>query len=245
MDVLPAIDIRNGRVVRLSQGEPSLETAYHSDPVAMAEQFAWQGARWLHIVDLDRAFGDGDNSGIVSRIVTRVGSFVRLQLSGGFRSLASVRDVLQLEVARVVVGTLAVTDPDLVCELIGDVGPDRLALGLDARQGLVAIRGWSETTDQRADELAQHMVKVGIRTIIYTDVSRDGMLSGPDIAGAVALQKLGAGVIVSGGISSLDDVKTVADAGLMGAVVGRALYEGRFTLREALGRISGEVRSEK
>jgi len=245
VDVLPAIDIRNGRVVRLSQGEPNRETAYHSDPVAMAEQFAWQGARWLHIVDLDRAFGDGDNSGIVSRIVTRVGSFVRLQLSGGFRNIASVQNALQLEVARVVVGTIAITDPDVVCQMIGDSGSDRIGLGLDVRQGMVAIRGWAETSDQRADDVARRMIAAGIRTIIYTDVSRDGMLSGPDIAGALALQKLGAGVIVSGGISSLDDIKSVVDAGLAGAVVGRALYEGLFTLREALGRVSGEVRSEK
>jgi phosphoribosylformimino-5-aminoimidazole carboxamide ribotide isomerase len=202
--------------------------------VALAERFVWQGARWLHVVDLDRAFGDGDNSDVISRIVTRVGSHLQIQLAGGFRSLPSVRAVLHLDITRVVLGTAAITDPDMVPAVIDEAGALRVAVGLDARQGMVAIRGWAQTTDQRADDVARRVIGNGVRTIIYTDVSRDGMLSGPDIEGAIALQKLGAGVIASGGISSLEDLRAVSRAGLAGAIVGRALYEGRFTVKEAL-----------
>jgi phosphoribosylformimino-5-aminoimidazole carboxamide ribotide isomerase len=234
VDLYPAIDIRSGRAVRLSQGDRGRETAYDDDPVALAQRFAWQGARWLHVVDLDRAFGDGDNSGLISRIVTRVGSHVQIQLSGGFRTLASVQAVLHLDVARVVLGTAAITDPEMVPAVIAEAGGLRVAVGIDARQGMVAIRGWAETSDQGVDEVARRVVAQGVRTIIYTDVSRDGMLNGADIAGAVALQRFGAGVIASGGVSSLEDLKAIAEAGLAGAVVGRALYEGRFTVREGV-----------
>jgi len=221
-------------VVRLSQGEPDRETAYASDPAALAERFVMEGARWLHIVDLDRAFDQGDNRQVVSRIVTRVGSQVQIQLSGGLRSLEEIRGVLGLEVARIVVGTVAVTAPDLVPILLREAGAHRIAVGIDARQGKVAIRGWAETTEQRVSELAMRLVREGVRTIIYTDVSRDGMLTGPDVAGAVELQRLGAGVIASGGVASLADIEAVALAGLAGVIVGRALYERRFTLGEAL-----------
>lgn len=237
MDVIPAIDIRHGRVVRLSQGDPDRETAYPSDPAALAERYVWQGARWLHLVDLDRAFGDGDNSHLVSRIVTRVGSHVQIQLSGGFRSVESVRQVLGLDVARVVLGTAAVTNPEVVPAVIQEAGAHRVAVGIDARRGLVAIRGWAQTTTQRVADVAARVVADGVRTIIYTDVSRDGMLSGPDIVGAIAVQRLGAGVIASGGVASLDDLRAIAAAALAGAVVGRALYEQRFTLPEALAAV--------
>jgi phosphoribosylformimino-5-aminoimidazole carboxamide ribotide isomerase len=241
VDVYPAIDIRSGRVVRLAQGEPGRETEYNSDPVALAEQFVWQGARWLHIVDLDRAFGDGDNSHLIRRIITRVGSHVQIQLSGGFRSLAALRAVLPLEVTRLVVGTVAITQPDLVNSMIEEAGPHRIAVGLDARNGYVAIRGWAQATDQRVDDVARRVIAAGVRTLIYTDVARDGMLSGPDVAGALALQALGAGVIASGGVSSLADLATVMRAGLAGAVVGRALYEGRFTVAEALMEVGQRI----
>lgn len=234
MDVLPAVDIRGGRVVRLSQGEPTRETAYHHDPVTLAERFIAQGARWLHIVDLDRAFGDGDNSAIITRIVSKFGSQVQLQLSGGFRSIESIRAVLPLPVTRVVLGTAAITAPEVVPAAVAEAGADRIAVGLDARHGMVTIRGWAQTTDQRADDVARQVVAAGVRTIIYTDVSRDGMLSGPDIAGAVALQHWGAQVIASGGVARLTDIRAIREAGLSGVIVGRALYEGRFSLAEAV-----------
>jgi len=234
VDVFPAIDIRRGRVVRLSQGERGRETAYDQDPVSVAERFIEQGARWVHVVDLDRAFGDGENTAIVSNLVQRVGNRIRIQLSGGLRSLGAIREVLRPEVARVVLGTAVVADPNVVDEVLAVTGPDRMAVGLDARDGIVAIRGWTENTGQRLDDVARRVIASGVRTIIYTDVTRDGMMTGPDVAGAVALQRMGASVIASGGVSSLADLRAVAAAGLAGAIVGRALYENRFTLPEAL-----------
>jgi phosphoribosylformimino-5-aminoimidazole carboxamide ribotide isomerase len=234
LELYPAIDIRSGRVVRLSQGDLSSATVYDADPVAMAELFVWQGAKWLHIVDLDRAFGDGENSIVIDRIVQRVGSYVQIQLGGGMRSLERVREVLSLEVARVVLGTVAVTNPDLVTAVVAEAGTARVAAAIDARHGLVALKGWTETSTQRADDVARRVVESGVRTIVYTDIGRDGMYHGPDLKGALNLQKNGAGVIVSGGIGSLDDLRSLEGAGVAGAVIGRALYENRFTLQAAM-----------
>ncbi len=234
MDLYPAIDIRSGRVVRLSQGEATRQTVYGTDPAAVAERFADQGARWIHVVDLDRAFGDGDNEATVRSIVARVEGRVRVQTGGGFRSLAAIRHGLDLGVARVVIGTAAALDPDFLAAAAAAVTGDRLAAGVDVRGGMVAVRGWTETSDLRAGDLAARALAAGIATVIYTDVARDGMLEGPDIPGAVALSRQGAQVIASGGISSLDDVRAVAEAGLAGAIVGRALYEGRLDLEQAL-----------
>jgi phosphoribosylformimino-5-aminoimidazole carboxamide ribotide isomerase len=234
VDLLPAIDIRNGRVVRVSQGEATRQTVYGDDPVAVAEEFVAQGARWIHLVDLDRAFGTGDNIGTMSRIAERMGSRVRLELGGGFRSLEVIRAGLDLGATRVVIGTAAATDAEFVPAALAAFGSERLAVGIDARAGLVAVRGWTETSDLQAAELARRIVGNGIRTVIYTDIDRDGMLRGPDLAGARSLQRTGAQVIVSGGISSAADIRDAVEAGLSGAIVGRALYEGRLTLPAAL-----------
>lgn len=234
MDFIPAIDIRQGQVVRLAQGEAARATVYAEDPAAVAEQFAHEGARWIHVVDLDRAFGHGDNAAPVRRLVDRVGGRVRVQLGGGFRSLALIEEGLGLGVARVVVGTAAARDQDLVHEAVARVGTDRLAIGIDARDGVVAVRGWTESTSERVEALAARAIGAGAATLICTDIARDGMLSGPDVAGCVALQRLGAAVIVSGGVATLDDLRAARDAGLAGAIAGRAIYEGRFTVREAV-----------
>jgi phosphoribosylformimino-5-aminoimidazole carboxamide ribotide isomerase len=234
VDLYPAIDIRSGRVVRLSQGEAGRETVYHNDPLAVAERFAGQGVSWIHLVDLDRAFGIGDNLSAIRRIVAQVGGRIRVQLGGGLRSLDQLREGLDLGVARVVAGTAAAMDPSFVPAALSAVGAARLAVGIDARDGFVAVRGWTETSDLRAGELVRRVVAHGVETIIHTDVSRDGMLGGPDIAGSAELQKSGARVIASGGVSSLEDIRAVCRAGLAGAIVGRALYEGRFGLPEAL-----------
>jgi phosphoribosylformimino-5-aminoimidazole carboxamide ribotide isomerase len=207
---------------------------YDQDPVAMAERFVWQGAKWLHIVDLDRAFGDGENSVVIERIVQRVGSYVQIQLGGGLRTLERVREVLALEVARIVLGTSAIIDPEFAAAVLSEAGATRVATAIDARHGLVALRGWLETSTLKSDEVAQKLVERGMRTLVYTDVSREGMFYGPDISGAVALQKTGAGVIASGGIGSIDDLRGMEKAGIAGAVIGRALYENRFTLQAAL-----------
>ena len=234
VDLYPAIDIRHGRVVRLSQGEATRQTVYGEDPVAVAERFADEGAEWIHVVDLDRAFGDGHNLAVVRRIVARAAGRVRVQLGGGLRTADLVREGLDQGVNRAVIGTAAAIEPAVVPAALAAGGADRIAVGIDARDGRVAVRGWTETLDLTATELAERVIGAGVGTIVFTDVARDGMLTGPDLEGARALQRLGAGVIASGGVATLDDLRAVRDAGLAGAIVGRALYEGRFGLGEAL-----------
>lgn len=234
MDLYPAIDIRAGRVVRLSQGQADRETSYHDDPVTQAQAFAAAGSRWIHVVDLDRAFGTGDNLTIIRRIASGTEGRVRLQVGGGIRSLEALGAVLDLGVARAVLGTQAVISATFVPEAIALAGAERLAIGLDTRDGMVAIRGWVETTDLAADQICRRILSQGAKTVIYTDVSRDGMLAGPDLNGAIHLKRLGAGVIVSGGVSGLEDLVAAREAGLEGIIVGRAIYEGRFTVAEGL-----------
>jgi phosphoribosylformimino-5-aminoimidazole carboxamide ribotide isomerase len=234
VDLLPAIDIRNGRVVRLSQGERSRQTVYGSDPLAVAEQFHAEGARWIHVVDLDRAFGTGDNSSEVRRLASRMATKTRLQLGGGLRSMDAIREALDLGFARAVIGTSAASDPSFVPAAVSIIPTEQLAVGIDARNGLVAVRGWVETSTTRVDELARRVLEAGIRTLIYTNIDRDGMLNGPDIAAAVALRAAGGNVIVSGGVSGSADVRDACRAGLDGVIVGRALYEGKLTVSEAL-----------
>jgi phosphoribosylformimino-5-aminoimidazole carboxamide ribotide isomerase len=234
VDLLPAIDIRSGRVVRLSQGEPTRQTVYGDDPPAVAERFVEQGARWIHVVDLDRAFGVGENFEIIRRIAQLVEPRVSLQLGGGFRTLDLLRAGVDLGVSRIVIGTAAAADPTFVPAAVAAVGAERLAMGIDTRDGFVALRGWTETTSRRAEELAQLVMAEGIQTVIYTDISRDGMLGGPDLSGAVALQRIGASVIASGGVAGASDIRAACQAGLAGVIVGRALYEGRLSLPEGL-----------
>lgn len=237
MELFPAIDIRAGRVVRLAQGQAGRETRYHDDPVAQAEQFISAGARWIHVVDLDRAFGTGDNLSRIQAIASRLGTTVRIQVGGGLRSLAALGAVLDLGVHRAVLGTATVTDPALVPAAVKLAGSERLVIGLDAREGKVAIRGWVETSDLLVTDVCRRILAEGARTVVYTDVARDGMLTGPDIAGAKVLAALGASVIASGGVSRLEDLVAVKAAGLAGAIVGRAIYEGKFDIRAALGAI--------
>jgi phosphoribosylformimino-5-aminoimidazole carboxamide ribotide isomerase len=234
VDFLPAIDIRNGCVVRLSQGEPTRQTVYGDDPVSVAHLYVEQGARWVHLVDLDRAFGVGDNLEIIRRIAVELATRVHLQAGGGFRSLDLLRAGRDLGIHRMVIGTAAADDPTFVPAAVAAIGSAHLAMGIDARDGFVALRGWTETSSRRADELARKVVAEGIETVVYTDIGRDGMMRGPDLLGAMALQQLGARVIASGGVGSADDVRAACQAGLAGVIVGRALYEGRLSVPEGL-----------
>jgi phosphoribosylformimino-5-aminoimidazole carboxamide ribotide isomerase len=239
VDLFPAIDVRHGRVVRLSQGEATRQTVYGEDPMAVAAGFADQGATWVHVVDLDRAFEDGDNLASVRRIVDRLGGRARVQLGGGLRTVERAREGLEQGVDRVVIGTAAVVDPAIVPAVVAALGAERIAVGIDARGSRVAIRGWTETSELTVEALTRRVIADGARTVIYTDIARDGMLTGPDIEGARRLQGLGARVIASGGIAGLDDLRAVREAGLAGAIVGRALYEGRLRLPEALAVAAG------
>jgi phosphoribosylformimino-5-aminoimidazole carboxamide ribotide isomerase len=234
VDLFPAIDIRNGRVVRLSQGEPARQTIYGDDPAAVAEDFVQQGARWIHVVDLDRALGGGSNLEVVRDLLRRVAGRARVQLGGGLRDLDLVRSALELGAARVVIGTAAALDHQFIPVAVHTFGTERLAVGLDVRHGFLALRGWTEASSRRVYDVAHRVVRDGIRVLVYTDIGRDGMLCGPDLSGAAALQVNGAQVIASGGVASAADIRAACAVGLAGVIVGRALYEGRVSLGEGL-----------
>lgn len=234
MDFLPAIDIRNGRVVRLTQGEQTRQTVYGDDPIAVAERFIREGARWVHVVDLDRALGTGSNLEIVRALIRRLGSRAQVQLGGGFRTLELVQGAVEMGAARVVIGTAAAMGKEFVPAVTSAVGAGRLAVAIDVRRGYVAVRGWTETSDRRAHDLAREVLQQGIDTLVYTDIERDGMMGGADLSGATELQAMGARVIASGGVAGLADIHSACVAGLAGIIVGRAIYEGRVNLGEAI-----------
>lgn len=232
--IYPAIDLREGRVVRLAQGDPDRETAYDTQPLAVARRWQAAGAAWLHVVNLDGAFGEGGRKNVtaLARILT---TGMRVQFGGGVRDVDTVRRVLDMGVARVVLGTVAVENPAVVERALADCGPERLAVGIDARDGYVRTRGWREAAPLIALELAQQWAALGGRWLIFTDIARDGMGSGVNVEATAALaQATGLSVIASGGVATLDDVQRVKAAGLRGVIIGRALYEGRVDLEAAL-----------
>ncbi|UWG99264.1 1-(5-phosphoribosyl)-5-[(5-phosphoribosylamino)methylideneamino]imidazole-4-carboxamide isomerase [Dehalobacter sp. DCM] len=238
MIIYPAIDLKDGKVVRLLQGRMEDATIYSDDPAEMAAKFMEEGSRYLHIVDLNGAFeGKPVNDDVIRDIVRRVP--MNIQIGGGIRTLARIEELLDLGVSRVILGTVAVRDPELVEEAVRRYG-DQIIVGIDARNGMVAVQGWAESTDLKAEELGKAMKEVGVSRIVFTDISRDGMLAGPNIASSVRMaEATGLKVIVSGGISVLDDLKRLkseADKGtaIDGAIVGKAIYSGAFTLEEAL-----------
>jgi len=225
VELYPAVDIEGGRVARSTSA---------SDPIAVVRQFAQDGARWVHVVDLDRAFGKGENRELTRRLLAEAA--VRIQVGGGLTSDEDVAELVGWGATRVVIGTAAAVDTVLVARLLARYGAERLAVGIDARDGRVAARGSDVSFALAPLELARRVRGQGARTVIYTDAARDGSLAGPDVDGARAIAALGGGldVIVSGGVASLDDLWRVREAGLAGVIVGRALHAGRFTLREAL-----------
>lgn len=233
MILYPAIDLQGGRCVRLRQGEATDSTDY-GDPLEAARTWKNQGAEWLHVVDLDGAFsGNAQNLQVIEEIVETTGLLV--QLGGGIRSMVDISHRLEvLGIARVVLGTVALTEPALVREACLRY-PGRVACGIDAREGKVAVRGWTEQSDRSALTLALEMREAGVETLIYTDIARDGMLGGPNISATADLvAQTGMQVIGSGGVGSLADIGALREAGCAGAIVGKALYNGRFTLKEAI-----------
>ena len=227
MELYPAVDIEGGRVAR----SPSV-----ADPIAAVRQFAHDGARWVHVVDLDRAFGTGENRALTRRLLAE--GAVRIQVGGGLTTDAAIAELVGWGATRVVIGSAAAVDEGVVERLLARHGAERLAVGIDARDGRVAARGSDVTLALTPLELARRVRGQGARTVIYTDAARDGSLAGPDVDGARAIAALGLDVIASGGVASLDDLRRVRAAGLAGAIVGRALHEGRFTLREALACVA-------
>jgi phosphoribosylformimino-5-aminoimidazole carboxamide ribotide isomerase len=238
MILYPAIDLRRGCCVRLEKGEAERETVYPTDPREVAAGYAAGGARWIHVVDLDAAFGDGSNRRLVCELAAATP--LRVQVGGGLRSAADIADVLDGGAARAVIGTAAVENPALVREAVREWGAARIAVGIDARGRRPAVRGWQQESGADLFDLAAALADAGVRTLVYTDIERDGMFSGPNLETSVELaERSGLEVIVSGGVGSLDDVRNVADAasraaGIDGVIVGKALYEGRLRLEDAL-----------
>jgi phosphoribosylformimino-5-aminoimidazole carboxamide ribotide isomerase len=256
--IFPAIDLRQGRVVRLRQGDPQAQTTYSDDPAETAAGWARQGATWLHVVNLDGALtfslepgeaakgagltgaGCGDKLPINLRRLADIRASVNLpiQYGGGLRAIADIELALETGATRVVLGTVAVQQPALAGEAIRRFGAERIVVGLDARDGKVATHGWQETSELTAFEVARRMVALGALRTVYTDISRDGMLTGVNVAATVGLARAsGMQVIASGGVGSLDDIRALvhrAAEGVEGVIVGQALYKGAFGLAEAL-----------
>ena len=236
MILFPAIDLKNGEAVRLEQGDMARATIFHRDPAEQARTFAAQGFKYLHIVDLDGAFaGRPMNASAVERILAAVK--IPVQLGGGIRDRATIEAWLGKGVARVIIGTAAVRDPALVTEA-AKAFPGHVAVGLDARAGKVAVEGWAKMSELSALEIARRFEDVGVAAIVYTDIARDGMLKGLNLEATIALaDALSIPVIASGGFASLDDVRALLQPEaqkLQGAIVGRALYDGRLDAAEAL-----------
>ncbi len=238
MLIIPAIDLQQGKCVRLSQGRKEWTTVYDGDPVKVATDFELAGARMLHIVDLDAALSEREspNRRLLREIIGAIE--IPVQFGGGLRSLAEVKRTIELGVERVVVGTMAVESPEILKELVHSFGRDHIAVGIDAKDGEVMVRGWKHEGKIRAVNLANAVAKTGIERIIYTDVARDGMLTGLNVEQTLLLaRESGLRVTASGGVSSLEDLKRLQQLtafGIDSVIVGKALYEGCFTLAEAL-----------
>jgi phosphoribosylformimino-5-aminoimidazole carboxamide ribotide isomerase len=234
--LFPAIDLKEGLAVRLEQGDMARATIFHRDPAAQARAFEQQGFEYLHIVDLDGAFaGKPMNAAAVDRILETVG--IPVQLGGGVRDTATVENWLEKGIDRIIIGTAAVRDPPFVKQAARDY-PGRIAVGLDARDGKVAVEGWAETSELSVLDIARRFEDVGVSAIVYTDIARDGMLQGLNLDATVALaEAIRIPIIASGGLASIEDIKELLSprAGkLAGAIAGRALYDGRLDAAEAL-----------
>jgi len=234
MDVLPAIDLRGGRCVRLTQGDYDRETVFDDDPAGVARRWVDAGARRLHIVDLDGARdGVRSNADAVTAILDAVD--IPVQLGGGVRTEDDAKQLVELGVDRVIFGTAAIEAPEQVANAVKSVGEDHVIVGVDAKDGMVQTRGWLEQSTVSAAELAQQMVDIGVRRFIYTDISRDGTLSHPNFTAVADLkQNLRYPIVVAGGISSVDDLVQLAELGAEGAITGMAIYSGAIDLKRAI-----------
>ncbi|MFZ9933034.1 MAG: 1-(5-phosphoribosyl)-5-[(5-phosphoribosylamino)methylideneamino]imidazole-4-carboxamide isomerase [Chthoniobacterales bacterium] len=243
MLLYPAIDLMGGQVVRLKQGRASEKTVYSDDPAAVAREWERRGGDWLHIVDLDAAFG-GKHANLDKVRAIAAAVSLPVQMGGGMRDEASIAAALDAGVSRVVIGTKAAEEPDFVRRAVARFGGARVAVGIDARDGMVAVKGWAETTAIKAGDLAGELAAAGIGALIYTDIATDGMLQGPNLtATAEMVGKASCPVIASGGVSSAGDLAALGKIeGLAGAIVGKALFDGRIqgNLKEAWRTAAGQ-----
>jgi phosphoribosylformimino-5-aminoimidazole carboxamide ribotide isomerase len=236
MEIIPAIDVKEGKCVRLRQGREDSGTVYASDPVAVALRWKEEGARRLHVVNLDGAFGrESKATDLLRNIVSLTG--VKVQFGGGLRTREAIKGAFDAGASSVVLGTVAFEDRDLLAETLREYGPERVIIAIDALNGNVATRGWKELTGRDVHEAARDLRAAGVREILCTDIGRDGMMNGPDLLTLKGLSESGLSVIASGGISSLDDVRVLlapAYNHITGAIIGKALYEGKIGLRSAI-----------
>lgn len=235
MRIYPAIDIKNGKCVRLRQGNFDDMTVYNDNPVEVAKEWIKNGASYIHLVDLDGAReGSGVNSDIIKEIANL--SDVPVQTGGGIRTIEDIENKLALGVRRVILGTVAVKNPEIVKEAVEKFG-DEIAVGIDAKNGMVAVSGWEEVSEVSAVDLCVKMRDYGVKTIIYTDISKDGMMSGPNIeATKEIVDATGIDIIASGGVSGMNDLENVDKINAHGAIIGKALYTGAISLKEAVDR---------
>ena len=233
MIIYPAIDVKDGKCVRLVQGQFNAVTVYSDDPVEMALKWEKLGAQYLHVIDLDGArCGEPQNIAVISEMAVKLG--IPVQVGGGIRTIETMEIVLCKGIERIILGTSAVKDPKLVKHALQNF-ENNVVIGIDARDGMVAIEGWAKTSNFTAVGFAKKMEELGAKTIIYTDISRDGMLTGPNFKAMEEMVKeVGVDIIASGGISSIDDIKRLKDIGVAGTIIGKALYTGDIDLVEAL-----------
>jgi len=232
--VFPAMDLKNGKVVRLAQGDPGRETIYSEDPEQVAGKWLSAGAMWIHVVDLDGAL---DESFTPNReaLAAVLGAGARVQFGGGLRAIDEMAEVLESGVSRLILGTAAAESPELVQEAVDRFGPERIGIGIDVRSGKVRVRGWARDSGLEPLELARRLYEMGIRTVVHTDIQRDGLGQGLNVEASQSLAEAsGLSVIGSGGVASLNDVRRARESGLSGVIIGRALYEGSIALPEAL-----------
>ncbi len=242
--LFPAIDLRGGQCVRLEQGAADRETIYEADPIGQASRFVGSGATWIHVVDLDAAFGDGSNRELIRSIAASTDA--KVQTGGGLRTMDDLQEVLEGPVSRAVIGTAAIEDPDLVRRAVERWGAERIAVGLDARGRTPAVRGWREASEGDLFDIAVRLAESGVRTFIYTDISRDGMFAGPNISMSIELaEQTGARVIISGGVGRIEDIRAVREAARLqplieGVIVGKAIYEQRVDAAAAIELLNEE-----
>ena len=234
--IFPAIDLRNGQVVRLSEGDPSRQTAYSSNPAETARRFLDAGAEWLHVINLDGAFGDGElkNLAALTSILEAIKpENAKIQFGGGLRTLEAIEEAFRLGVTRVVLGTAIIENPGLLDDALARWGSDRIVAGLDARDGWLRIHGWQGETKLNAADVAINLRERGLTTMVFTDIARDGLQHRLSLDATLEMARVsGMAVIASGGVGAMTDVRAAREAGLAGVVVGRALYENSIRLEE-------------
>jgi phosphoribosylformimino-5-aminoimidazole carboxamide ribotide isomerase len=234
MQFIPAIDLMDGSVVRLTKGEESTRKGYDTSPMDAALDWQRQGAKYIHIIDLDAAFGKTPNTDLILEIVDKLK--IPIQMGGGIRSYEKATELLDKGVGRVILGSMAIRKPEETFWLLEDYGPERVVIALDHRNGLIAIQGWQETTEVKLDYMLDKYVEAGFKWFIVTNVDTDGMFTGPDVETFNRIASK-ASIIASGGVSQLSDLTELTEIGVAGVVVGKALYEGRFTVTEAIEEI--------